>query len=717
MTRSPSSTPTDHRITVPGLDGADTGEMGSQSFDPMTVDPGPWPAIPPDWSPLIGVDPPGHWEIPIAAGPVSLVARDGDLYQVTIDGICWAQRIYVGVRDVAWHTLSCRTGTVSTQREGDIVQLWYTLQAASAQPADAELDVLIDLMVTVGVASEGAGVSVSAVIRPQRPFRAGKIGLCILHDTRTHLGATYTAAGPGTHTSGRFADRIDPQLFRDGAVTAMFDPYDRLQLQLPSGAVGEWTFSGDTFEMQDHRNWADLSLKTYSTPQRLGWSHAFHPDHPQQQTVQLRSERSSAPADPYPGSPASAPADQLDAPVILRVRDPVSLRLRLGCNLPPAFSPVPADLITALSPDHLRVAVTAAEVDSLVARFAAGGGAAVELVLLPHDAADAHRLVAAVADALQITSAALAAIQVGAVDATGAELEVPDPELLAATREALAAHGLPSPDCTGTTSHFCALNRAPMAWHPGTAAVIGVTTQLHVADSATVMLNILSVADIAESMRQLVGADTPRHASPVTLIGREGPSPTGPIGLWGQPAWLDPRLFGCYGAAWTLAMIAGLSRGGFTSATVLDLSGPRGVIVTDRTMVGGMLPADARVVPAYHVLADVLAAVALEPVTVSLPERLAAVALRGSAAAPMLACANLGSTAVTVDLDGLGDRVRVRILDTTTASMAISDPRGFRGEAGWRPTDTRLTLGAYATALCQAEPTAPEPACDGPVNM
>lgn len=695
---------------MPGLDGAYTGETGSRSFDPMTVDPDPWPAIPPDWSPLIGVDPPGHWEVPIAAGPVSLIARDGDLYQVTIDGTCWAQRIYVGVRDLSWHTLTCRTSVISTQREGDVVRLWYTLHAASAQPAADDLDVLIDLMVTAGVTPEGAGVTVSATIRPQGQFRAGKIGLCILHDTRTHLGAAYTADGPGTHVSGQFADRIDPQLFRDGTVTAMFDPYDRLRLRLPSGAVGEWTFTGDTFEMQDHRNWADLSLKSYSTPQRLGWSHPFHPDHPQQQTVHLRAERNpvvgSDPEDP--GLPDPGPADERGVPVTLRVGDPTAPRLRLGCNHPPGSSPVPSDLLAVLSPDHLRVAVTAAEADSLGARFDACAGTAVELVLLPHDAGEARQLVTAVADALHAGSVALTSIQLGALDA-GAELEVPDPELFAAAREALVASGLPAPDRTGTTSHFCALNRAPTAWHPGTAAVIGVTTQLHVADSATVMLNILSLADIAESMRKLVGADTPRHASPVSLIGRDGPCPTGPIGLWGQPAWVDPRLFGCYGAAWLLAMIAGLSRSGFTSATVLDLGGPRGVIVTDRAVVGSMLPADARVVPAYHVLADVLAATALEPVAVSLPERLAAVALRGPTATPMLACANLGSAELTVDLDGLGDRVRVRVLDATTASEAITDPLGFRGEAGWRLIGTQLTLGAYATALCQAEPAAPAP--------
>ena len=43
-------------------------------------------------------------------------------------------------------------------------------------------------------------------------------------------------------------------------------PYDELALHSAAGDEVVFHFSGDEFEMQDHRNWTDYNLKSYGTP-------------------------------------------------------------------------------------------------------------------------------------------------------------------------------------------------------------------------------------------------------------------------------------------------------------------------------------------------------------------------------------------------------------------------------------------------------------------
>jgi len=687
------------------------------------------PILPPEWSPLIGVTPPGHWQATLQAGAVRAVIRDGDVYDVTVDGVPWAQRIYLGVRDSAWNTLPYEAAGIAIEETPDRAVLTCTLQTTSPPEACGGLLAAIDLTVTL----EAPGtIEVAAVIRPLREFRAGKIGLCVLHDSRTHVGAHYRAWGPGTAASGVLGHRIDPQLFVDGSVTAMFDPFDHLTLSWPDGRCAEWRFTGDTFEMQDHRNWADLSFKTYSTPQRLGWSHPFTPAAAQRQSVRLHATapptglsagvggatEGGAPGAGAPGAGApagGAPAGADDGPTALVIGplvDAVSgTRLRLGSD---HRAPLPAGAtpLHASPPDHLRVTVTAAATDeALVALLAdvAALGAAVEVLIVLAREDEAEAAVAALGRALRRHPVPIGSVQVSSRDAAGGEQEVPAPSHLAAVAAALAAAGLPPVSRTGTTSHFCAVNRAPQALRPGTDAVIGVTTQLHLSDSETVLLNARSLSDIADTLRLLAEPDAALHASPVTLIGRDGPCPTGPVGLWGQPAWLDPRLLGCYGAAWSVAMLAALTAAGFTSATLLETSGPRGFLVAGREEVGGMAPAAAVVVPAFHVLADVLAAAAAGPAEVGDPDRLVGLTLIDAAGGASLLCASIRSHRQRVRIRGLPDPVWIRLLDEESAYEAMTDPVGFRGESGWRVSDgSTIELGPYATLLCQTRGGRPQ---------
>ncbi|MDI1289706.1 MAG: hypothetical protein PSX37_07145, partial [bacterium] len=139
--------------------------------------------------------------------------------------------------------------------------------------------------------------------------------------------------------------------------------------------------------------------------------------------------------------------------------------------------------------------------------------------------------------------------------------------------------------------------------------------------------NTKAVPDIVDFARRLFG-EVDVVLSPVDLIGVNGPYPAGPMAPAGRAANEDPRQWGRFGAAWTLAALAEMARCGTTSATFFELSGPRGLVdegdasdvfaffrdlalVRDEAMVASASSAPHRVATlAFRLGADVRAVVA-----------------------------------------------------------------------------------------------------------
>src|SRR3712207_1141803 len=59
------------------------------------------------------------------------------------------------------------------------------------------------------------------------------------------------------------------------------------------GVHAELRFAGDTFEMEDQRNWTDASFKTFCTPLRLPYPVTVPAGSTNRQSVTLKLERSS----------------------------------------------------------------------------------------------------------------------------------------------------------------------------------------------------------------------------------------------------------------------------------------------------------------------------------------------------------------------------------------------------------------------------------------
>ena len=102
-------------------------------------------------------------------------------------------------------------------------------------------------------------------------FRYAKIGFNVHHPLLETVGRRYRAATLDGELVGRIERQIEPQRVVDGTLTAMFPPYSELAIAYGDGQEVVFSFAGDLFELQDHRNWSDGNFKSYGTPLSVPW--------------------------------------------------------------------------------------------------------------------------------------------------------------------------------------------------------------------------------------------------------------------------------------------------------------------------------------------------------------------------------------------------------------------------------------------------------------
>jgi hypothetical protein len=155
------------------------------------------------------------------------------------------RRIYAAVRDRNWRTVPPRIGNLKLERDARSFR-------ASFDAVFLEKD--IDFRWTASIEGTAEGVlrfSIDGIAGST--FLRNRIGFCVLHPMSAAGQPCVIEHTDGTTERGRFPDLISPhQPFKD--------------IRAITYAGGEVRMEGDVFEMEDQRNWADASFKTYCTP-------------------------------------------------------------------------------------------------------------------------------------------------------------------------------------------------------------------------------------------------------------------------------------------------------------------------------------------------------------------------------------------------------------------------------------------------------------------
>jgi len=570
----------------------------------------------------------------LRAGPLELVYQAGDLRHIRLHGRDIVRRIYFAARDADWGTAP---NTIERQSVETASRGFRVLLIAHSRMGDMGLYWQADIK---GAADGTISYQVNA--RAERTFLSNRVGLCLLHPAPECAGARCRVThSDGSVEEGRLPERIAPH--------QPFGDICAFSYELSDGVWVTATLAGDTFEMEDQRNWTDASWKTYSRPLALPRPVEIVAGQRivQSVTIQLETEQREIFA-----VPATRPA-----PPELEVRAEARVSASEGAVLPPiglAEGDAPAQGSTdgpdavarlqALQLAHLRVALAPDTPAVELARWAGEARALslpLELALLDGGAETAAQAAAwLVAERLPVAKV-LVCTRAGDGDAAAQ---------VRSTRAALARACGDAPVFVGTDGYFTNLNRERPCGVGADGVFYSLNPQVHAVDNDSLIETLPTQAETVRSAQALYPG-LAVAVTPVTLRPR-------------RSAEADPRQASLFAAGWALGSVATLAAAGVASVTYFETNGARGV------MGGGEL------YPVYHLLSWLAGwrGAMLCPVAVSDPARpgpvrLQALALRRGNTQRLI-LANVCGKPMTVALSGLGEGAMVQTLDERNDAAA-----------------------------------------------
>jgi hypothetical protein len=453
--------------------------------------------------------------IKLIAGPLTLVFEPEIAFvrYVRAAGREILRGIYAAVRNSAWGTVPAQIRNVQLKRNDGGFLLTFT-----SEHKQDDIDFLWTGTLT---GSRQGTLKFTFDGKARSTFQRNRIGFCVLHPMRECAGQPCTIE----KTTGETFQGSFPELIRPDQ--PFFDIRAIRHTVVP-GLEAEVRMEGDTFEMEDHRNWTDANFKTYCTPLAKPYPVRVESGTTIQQAVTLALK-----------GPLPRTNIKRETPVEVRISGDRRPMPKIG------FGHAPVDLrgaavIRDLGPAHIRVDLQLAK-SGWKDELAAAGDLGLPLELAIFGAPDA---------VLEAAPKNVARYLI--FDVTSPPPKVNGQVLV------------------GTNNYFTELNRKRPPENAGDGACYSINPQVHAFDNATLVENLEAQASTVRTARSFVG-DRWIAVTPVTLRPRFIPA----TGALVDP---DPRQSSPFNAAWTLGSIKYLAEAGANSITYFELTGKGGVL-------------------------------------------------------------------------------------------------------------------------------------------
>ncbi|NSX53551.1 hypothetical protein [Parasulfitobacter algicola] len=596
----------------------------------------------------------------LRAGKLSAELEAGNLRYIRWDGQEVLRAISFIVRDKDWGTYSPTISDLKIKEDGEHFRV--TLHAVAGDAGQHfEYEAKIEGNAKGHLSFHGKG-------QTNDGFLTNRTGFVILHPIDGIAGAAVSIE----HTDGQVVDSTFPEIV--DPVQPMMDLH-ALTHTTPGGLRVNTLMQGDTFEMEDQRNWTDASYKTYVRPLAKPWPYRIEPGEVIDQTITVTI------------SGTGHGAEDDDA-VSLKPGDPIRTVPPLGIGLRPK------DAVSALA--------NATALKILKPAY----------IILHHDQRSGH-------DASTLTSMLQVADTIGADPWLEAVIESPETtdavaevQALGETAKALGdpfktvlvspAPDLkctlpgsvwpPAPDATalydatrqafpnariggGMFSYFTELNRK----RPPTDALdlISFTTSpiVHAGDDRSVMETHEAHAAIIKSVSNIADG-APWAVGPSAIGVRDNPygkaAKDNPDNIRQAMNWNDPRQRGLLGAAWNLGYFADFASGGAAAIALGGATGPFGVVSAPADFPQPWFDEFGGIYPVFHVLRGLarLKAVKMRSLNLNAAGPITALAA-GTDAGIEIWVANKTPSATDITFQ---TPAKGTILDATTFAKAAVDP-------------------------------------------
>ncbi len=513
---------------------------------------------------LFGTDRPDEKGRVLRAGSLSVEFENGQLRYVRVGDAEVMRAIAFLVRDESWGTYATEISKLEIDESKDGFQIRYEGRCADGA-----------ILYQADIRGEASELLFAARLSATRKFSTNRTGFVILHPLEGCAGLPVEVE----HVDGRIVHSRFPSKIN---AYQPFFAIRSLKHEFAPGAFVTARLEGDTFEMEDQRNWSDASFKTYVRPIGLPWPYEFPAGKELQQSVSLRIEGRA---------PARARAASKDR-VTVAISERAGTMPQIGIEIPAkdaAASRESLSLVQALGPrlivgevlrhlGHGRREITAYReiADACEAELA------IEASLPCRD--DPKREAAELAEACAASGARVRSLTLwAAADLKGVlpgSAWPTQPPLEAIRWAALMAF----PDSRiggGAHAFFTELNRRRPLVHFLDYISFTTTPIVHAADDRSVMETLETMPAIIELAKAIAGEKAWR-VGPSSIGARDNPYGSGPTPNPDNGrvcmAETDPRQRGLFGAAWTVGYLAALAASGAEAIVLGTAVGPRGAI-------------------------------------------------------------------------------------------------------------------------------------------
>lgn len=496
----------------------------------------------------------------LVVGQLRANLQGGNLGAITFQGVEILRGISWLVRDENWGTCQTHISKITQNRSKDRLQLTYTATAQKG-PAKLRWRGLIEIT--------PRALTFTITAKPDSDFSTNRTGFVVLHPIANVAGKPLTV----THTDGRIERARFPKLISPGQP---FFKIAALEHAPAAGLKARVVMEGNSFEMEDQRNWGDASFKTYVCSLLDPWPYVLKAGEAFSQTIHVALTGQAR--------PAATPAHK---------KKPASIQRRLPA-IGLAISPDDAsatlqeiDLLQDLKPDFLTCYVDRRTPRSVLTSYAqlgrqSGLPVTVELVVPGERRADEE-----VEDAAKDIRAAM--LTPHAVVITQAQdlksFQPTDQRPTSPSFEDLAhAARTHFPNAMiggGMISFFTEFNRKRPPLGVFDFITHSICPIVHDASDMAVLQTLETLPHIFASAKAIIGK-TPYHLGPTTIAARMNPYG---VDVTPNPknrriclAPNDPRQSGTFAVAWNMALIAAAARAGIKRVTLGGLCGPRGLL-------------------------------------------------------------------------------------------------------------------------------------------
>ena len=616
-----------------------------------------------------GTDEPAPPRRLLRTGALEVALEAGNLRHIRFGGVEVIRAVAFIVRDRSWGTYDPVLTDLTVSETPGRFALTYS---ARVNDGAQRLDYAAEIE---GHADGRLDFRVRAL--PETDFLTNRTGFVVLHPIAGVAGEPVTIEDvDGAITRGRFPDVIDP-----------IQPMMNLRALTHEPAPGlrvTCRMVGDTFEMEDQRNWTDASYKTYVRPLSQPWPYRLPRGKAIEQGVHLlvaggvdgvvAAEKAVTLTLGGSGGPFPAIGLGYDPYADADARSEHDALAKVGA----------AHLLCHYDPrrgDTRETLVEALAIATLI-----GAAPWLEAVIVGVDEAEAE--IAALGAVVQALGSPFATVLLSpAADLKGTLPgsvwpSAPDSAVLfKAARAAFPNARLGG----GMFSLFTELNRKRPPVSLLDLVSFTTTALVHAGDDLSVMESLEALPAVFASARAIAG-DVPLAVGPSAIGMRLNPYGAAPAvnpnNMRRAMNLNDPRQRGLLGAAWTVGYVARAAQAGVGSVTLGGLTGPFGLLHVPQPWRQPWFDGRGGLFPVYHALKGLaeLTGLPVRKVSCSAPARVQAAAV-DTPDGVTLWVANLTGEIVTVeapaglrDIGVIDDEFFAVAAGATDAIAALTHP-------------------------------------------